>query len=294
VKYLLLSILFLLTACSSSSGRAPVYDVKSNKNTPYVAKGKAIKPGQLNYTVHKGDTLYSIAWRAKMNVNTLIARNNLKKPYIIKEGQVLQLRKKSTKSTSQKVKKQTASTCTAQSCQKKTTKKIEKKSTTSYSKSVAKKNSKNAVQKSSKNIAQESSLKTQPSKKQPVEKKAPVWRWPSKGRLIKSFASSTQGMKGISISNSRGTPVYAAAAGQVVYAGNGLRGYGNLVIIKHNYEYLSAYAHNEKLLVKENDQIKLGQKIAEMGDSGTDSVYLHFDIRYRGKSVDPLRYLPKR
>ncbi len=112
--------------------------------------------------------------------------------------------------------------------------------------------------------------------------------------MSKSFSASQAGMKGISISNQRGTAIYATTSGQVVYAGSGLRGYGNLIIIKHNYDYLSAYAHNEKLLVGENEQIKAGQKIALMGDSGSDSVHLHFEIRYRGKSVDPLRYLTKR
>ena len=101
-------------------------------------------------------------------------------------------------------------------------------------------------------------------------------------------------MQGISIVNKRGTTVRAAASGKVVYAGSGVRGYGNLIIIKHNHDYLSAYAHNETLLVRENEQIKEGQKIALMGDSGSDHVNLHFEIRYRGKSVDPLRYLPKR
>lgn len=270
----------LLTACSQSSGRAPVYDVKSKTKTSYIATGAAIKPGQQKYIVHKGDTLYSIAWRAKMSVNTLIARNNLEKPYLIKEGQILLLKKKTTQkvSTSQIPKKPSTPSCTGQGCQKNTQKKIEKKQATSYSENEAKK----------------SVPKKQQSKPQPVTEKVTVWKWPSEGKLIKNFANSTQGMKGISIANSRGTPVYAAAEGQVVYAGNGLRGYGNLIIIKHNYEYLSAYAHNDKLLVKENQQIKLGQKIAVMGDSGTGNVYLHFDIRYRGKSVDPLRYLPKR
>lgn len=101
-------------------------------------------------------------------------------------------------------------------------------------------------------------------------------------------------MKGISLTNQRGTAIYASAPGIVVYAGSALRGYGNLIIIKHNNNYLSAYAHNEKLLVKENEKISEGQKIATMGDSGTENVHLHFEIRYRGKAVDPERYLPKR
>ena len=125
-------------------------------------------------------------------------------------------------------------------------------------------------------------------------KKIKSWVWPATGKLTKKFQTSTTALQGISIADKRGSAIKAAAGGKVVYAGGGLRGYGNLVIIKHNNEYLSAYAHNEKLLVKEKQTVKKGQKIALMGDSGTNAVYLHFEIRYRGKSVDPLRYLPKR
>jgi len=283
VKYLLLTPLLLLVACSSPSGRAPVYDVKSNKSSSgsrYVASGQSVKPGQKQYVVAKGDTLYSIAWRAGLNVNTLIARNNLKKPYVIKQGQVLQLQNKAKKqlSVSQKKQKQTAISCSGQSCTKNKKIKVVKKSSKTYSDGLVAK----------------SETKKQPSQAPASTNKVDDWIWPSKGKLTKTFANSVQGMKGISISNSRGTPIYAAAAGEVVYAGNGLRGYGNLIIIKHNYDYLSAYAHSDKLLIKEGEKVKARQKIAEMGDSGTDSVYLHFDIRFRGKSVDPLRYLPKR
>lgn len=96
------------------------------------------------------------------------------------------------------------------------------------------------------------------------------------------------------ISGSRGQAVNAAAAGRVVYAGNALRGYGNLIIIKHNDDFLSAYAHNENLLVKDQQEVSAGQQIAKMGSSGTNAVKLHFEIRYKGKSVDPTRYLPSR
>ncbi len=293
MKYLLFTSLLFLSACSTPSGRAPVSDVKS-KSTPYVASGKSIKEGQKEYLVQTGDTLYSIAWRAGMNVNTLIKRNNLKKPYIIRSGQVLTLRNSSTKATSnpkiasnsQGQKKESSESCSNQKCKKNNQLGVVKVKPKVYSKNVVDKK----VTKKPK-VTQQVTQKKTPEK---VSAKVTDWQWPSEGKLIKSFASSTQGMKGISISNSRGSSVYAAASGEVVYAGSGLRGYGNLIIIKHNYDYLSAYAHNDKLLIKENEHVKIGQKIAVMGDSGTDSVRLHFDIRYRGKSVDPLRYLPKR
>jgi len=110
--------------------------------------------------------------------------------------------------------------------------------------------------------------------------------------LIKSFSAGDQGNKGIDIAGQRGQSILSTARGTVVYSGNALRGYGNLVIIKHNDNYLSAYAHNDRLLVHEGQSVKAGQKIATMGSSGTSSVRLHFEIRYQGKSVNPKRYLP--
>jgi lipoprotein NlpD len=117
------------------------------------------------------------------------------------------------------------------------------------------------------------------------------WAWPAKGRIVASFSEATT-LKGIDIAGSAGQPVTASAGGKVVYAGSGLRGYGKLIIIKHNDSYLSAYAHNRDILVKEGQQVVKGQKIAEMGNTDADQVKLHFEIRRQGKPVDPLRYLP--
>ncbi|EMC4192957.1 murein hydrolase activator NlpD, partial [Cronobacter sakazakii] len=125
---------------------------------------------------------------------------------------------------------------------------------------------------------------------------APVatWRWPTEGNVIENFSAAEGGNKGIDIAGSKGQAIIATADGRVVYAGNALRGYGNLIIIKHNDDYLSAYAHNDTMLVREQQEVKAGQKIATMGSSGTSSTRLHFEIRYKGKSVNPLRYLPQR
>ena len=117
------------------------------------------------------------------------------------------------------------------------------------------------------------------------------WSWPAKGKVVGGFSESAN-LKGIDIAGAAGQPVLASAAGKVVYAGNGLRGYGKLIIIKHNKTYLSAYAHNRELLVKEGDQVAKGQKIAEMGNTDADQVKLHFEIRRLGKPMDPARYLP--
>jgi lipoprotein YgeR len=117
------------------------------------------------------------------------------------------------------------------------------------------------------------------------------WRWPATGKVVMRYSTSEGGNKGIDIAGSRGQPVYAAAAGKVVYVGNQLRGYGNLVMIKHDEDYITAYAH-DKLMVNNGQNVKIGQQIATMGNSDADSVRLHFQIRYRATAIDPLRYLP--
>ena len=117
------------------------------------------------------------------------------------------------------------------------------------------------------------------------------WAWPAKGKLITGF-SDTANLKGIDIAGTAGQPVLASAPGRIVYAGTGLRGYGKLVIIKHNNTFLSAYAHNKDITVKEGQQVKRGEKIAEMGSTDADQVKLHFEIRRLGKPMDPLKYLP--
>lgn len=290
-----LSILSL-SACSSSGGRAPVSDVtlgennnpKSSYATKWPAQKGAIKGN--TYTVQKGDTLYSIGWRSGVGVSDLINHNNLKKPYIIKAGQIVKLRKIKVNVAQKKVdksdlaqqneKNNRPSPCKTPNCQKNQPKRVAPENTKAYSKVRAGKKIA---------ITNDSAVKASQIK----NKKVGDWSWPVKGKLTKQFSDSPSGMQGVSIVNVQGSLIRSTASGQVVYAGSGLRGYGNLIIIKHNYDYLSAYAHNETLLVKENQLIKKGQIIAKMGDSGTDHVHLHFEIRYRGKSVDPLRYLPK-
>lgn len=117
------------------------------------------------------------------------------------------------------------------------------------------------------------------------------WLWPAKGKVIEGYSYNDGGNKGIDIAGSRGQPIYASGAGSVVYAGNQLRGYGNLVMIKHNEDYITAYAHNDTILVSTGQKVKAGQKIATMGSSGANSVMLHFQLRYRATAIDPQRYL---
>lgn len=150
-----------------------------------------------------------------------------------------------------------------------------------------------------------SSKKTQSVKKSKASSKPKVskpvvsnrrlaWRWPVKGKVISTYSKSVASRKGIKIAGKSGQNVSAAASGKVVYSGNGLPRYGNLIIIKHNETYLSAYAHNKYLVVKEGQRVKAGQKIALLGRTGTQRDQLHFEIRRNGEPVDPMRFLPKR
>lgn len=146
--------------------------------------------------------------------------------------------------------------------------------------------------------AKSTSRKTSGASRSSVAKAAPppvgsrCWRWPAQGKVVIPFSSAQGGNKGIDIAAQRGAPVYAAGAGKVVYAGNRLRGYGNLILLKHGEDYITAYGHNERILVTEGQQVKAGQQIATMGSSGASQVGLHFQIRYRATAIDPQRYLP--
>ena len=120
------------------------------------------------------------------------------------------------------------------------------------------------------------------------------WIWPAQGRIELSNSNGQTTQTGVDIYSNQGSEVVAAASGKVVYAGNALRGYGNLIIIKHTESFLSAYAHSDLILVSEREWVSAGQEIAKMGDTGTTKVKLHFEIRYRGKAVEPMKYLPNK
>ena len=250
-------IVCFVTSCSSGY-RAPVENrrVKSAAAAPSV------------YQVQRGDTLYSITWRYGLDYRSVAAANGISSPYTIYPGQKLYLKKKASSA-----KKSSSS------------KPPVKKSSAAKSKAAP-------VAVSTKTVA-----KTTPAKKSTKTKnsaspstKISIWRWPTNGKVIRRFSSSVH--KGIDISGKRGDPIYAVASGRVVYAGTGIVGYGELLIVKHNDVYLSAYGHNYRLLVDEGMQVNAGQKIAEKGSSGTDTVKLHFEIRKGGKPVDPQKLLP--
>ncbi len=233
------------------------------------------------HTVNRGDTLYSIAWAYGVDYRELAARNGISEPYTIYPGQRLDVRRSSKRPAARgETRSRGAPTRTVTTAPKRSA------NTTAAPKTV----------KSSPEVETQkprSSVKST-ARKPPAPTRATKirhWTWPAKGQIVTDFASS--GSKGVDISGRVGQPVVAAADGRVVYAGGGLRGYGELIIVKHNKRYLSAYAHNNRILVKEGDEVKIGQRIAEMGSTGTDSVRLHFEIRRDGKPVNPVRYLPR-
>jgi len=273
IKVVIVSfIISYLTGCASNTGPAPVSSISTSK--------KIVRPGQLSdsqYKVIKGDTLYSISFAAGVAPKLLAQLNNLSPPYVIYPGSWLTL--STTKKTVPIVKKTSVS--------KKWRKRVDRQKKDRYSKDVAK----------PKRSAKKPEYAPKPystSKLSSKAKKISKWIWPAKGRVVSAYSAQEQGNKGIDIAGLKGSNIVAAAAGKVVYAGAALRGYGKLVIIKHNDDYLSAYAHNDKIFVKEKQRIKQGQVIAIMGQTGATRVMLHFEIRFRGKSVNPSNYLPKR
>jgi len=250
----------LLPACSSGPVRAPVGD-----RSRQPARVPAI------HTVGQGDTLYSVAFLYGKTVEELAAWNGIRKPYTIYRGQKIRLTMPPGKALP--VRKPAPARPRMRASQPKPA--IPAHARASQPK-VAAPPSRPAVS-------------TRVASKVP-----PRWAWPASGKLIRRFDARSTGKKGINIAGKPGNPVRAAAAGKVVYAGSGLSGYGRLIIIKHNKDFLSAYAHNRKLIAREGQWVKKGELIARMGSSATDRTELHFEIRKKGRPVDPLRYLPKR
>ena len=278
------------------------------------------------YQVVKGDTLYSIAFRYGLDYRDLAKKNGIEPPYNIAVGQVLALNLSSAKAPEYIVKKGD----TLYSIAKANGQSVDflagvNDLTPPYTLEVGQKlslarhNGNSATVAKVENtvpVAGEKEVKVSTSSKEPATKAqkeekvstvatTPVvsgkartvsgvsWTWPTQGKVVKQFSLAEHGNKGIDIAGTRGQQVLAASDGQVVYAGNALRGYGNLVIINHDNEFLSAYAHNDVLLVKEGQKVKRGQQIAKMGSTDASYVGLHFEIRYRGQSVNPIKYLPK-
>lgn len=262
-------LLFTLAGCQPSSHRASIDQLGQ-------------PPGnKLNtHTVSKGDTLISIAWRYGMDYHQLANMNNLSPPYKILVGQKLKI------SNGGQADNSTSLSSATQAIAIPADEGVHeiRSDRTANSKTASTTQTRTVVERPAKPIENTPAI--------PASEKH--WIWPAKGSVIARFSPDDALRKGIDLDGKAGDPVIAAAAGNVVYAGSGLAGYGQLLIVKHNEKFLSAYAHNSKLLVKEGDTVKSGQKIAEIGSSGTDKNKLHFEIRRDGKPVDPLLYLPAR
>lgn len=243
-----------------------------NQNVVVVDHSSPSGTKVLYHVVAPGETLYAIAWRYNLNYKNLARVNNVGRNYLIYPGQKIRL--SDTLIEPLAVKKPVLISSQPKPVPKKSVPYV-------HTKPAAKRLEKTSVK----------------VNKPPIVKKMSnftAWLWPAKGPVVDKFESNKGLHKGIDIGGKLGEPVNSASAGEVVYAGGGLRGYGKLIIIKHSDKYLSAYGHNHKILVTEGDNVSAGQKIALLGSSGTDKVKLYFEIRYEGRPIDPLSKLPKR
>jgi lipoprotein NlpD len=306
-------LLSLLLAACNSAYRAPVED-----------RGTVAGPGIFSnatagseYRVVAGDTLYSIAWRYGLDYRRLAAANGIGEPYLIREGQRLVLRESETtlagtpaaSGTLPPARPDGASVAIAYPATPAGSRSSLPPSRTSTPAPAAAPAPPPAASPAPSTPAvaapatpaPTTARQPAPAAVPPIPQPAPAprsdpraWEWPSDGPLLRSFSQSGSGPKGIDIGGSRGDSVRAVAAGTVVYSGSGIPGYGQLLIVKHSDTYLSAYAHNDQLLVAEGVSVRQGQHIADKGSSGTNSVKLHFQIRRDGKPIDPIPLLPRR
>jgi len=286
-----LTVLAALMVTTGCAGRrlaqpAPVEDrgsttgVRPAEVKPMPGAENAGKPGY--YTVQPGDTLFRIALDSGQTWRDVQTWNNLTNPNVIEVGQVLRVAPPVGSATAS-VATVPVGTTGVTSAPVTTTSVVSRPLSASGTGTAT---------------VPAAATATAPA---PAPAPAPAavpaadavnFVWPAQGTVVANFDEAKN--KGVSIAGKVGDPVLAAADGRVVYAGAGLRGYGNLIILKHNNTYLTAYAHNQALLVREDQSVKQGQKIAEMGSSDADRVKLHFEVRRQGKPVDPLTYLPKR
>lgn len=255
---LLLAVL-IVSGCGGNGRRAPIEE-RAGPDQQYARI----------YTVLAGDTMYSIAFRYGLDYRRLGAANGLGSPYTIYPGQRLYLREADVPKPAVTATRRSAPSAGSAA-------------PTSARTPAA------ATAKTSRSSAPARKDTASNTASNPSE---PDWQWPASGPVSRGYSATVH--KGIDIGGESGDPVYAAAAGKVVYAGTGIVGFGELIIVKHNDRYLSAYGHNRRLLVAEGSAVKAGQKIALKGNTGTDKVKLHFEIRRAGKPIDPLQRLPRR
>jgi lipoprotein NlpD len=298
-----LAVASLLAGCASSGHRAPVVERSSAAKTTATKVAAKRDSNEKDWrpkihTVQKGDTLYAIAFNYGLDPRELAELNSIQDPNVIQVGQQINLFPGSATPRVSAV----AEIKPAQSQVKDQPKLVK------YAYSETAVAQAEAVQAQSQSATPERTLpvlaKVEAKPKTEVKPDNKVdsasdsggddaleWSMPTQGKVTGGF-SEADNRKGVDFAGKLGQPIYASAPGKVVYSGSGLRGYGKLLIIKHNKTYLSAYAHNDNLLVKEGETVTRGQKIAEMGSSDATQVKLHFEVRRLGKPVDPVNYLP--
>ncbi|MEI6302904.1 MAG: peptidoglycan DD-metalloendopeptidase family protein [Betaproteobacteria bacterium] len=316
-RFLTTGLVILLAACASPRGPAPVVD----RGAAPASRPAAIPPGAPapaaaapsrvidtrpeTYVVKRGETLYSIALDQGLDYRELAQWNNLSDPNRIQVGQALRLRAPvgaaqvtpitapgSVESRALGTQPQGTQPQAAVGDALKTEPKAGKRPYSEENFAAMQRGGETRAQPAPQSAAKPApQAPPQPAPAQDDDDKVD-WGWPTSGKVIAGFSEATN--KGIDISGKSGDPVLASAGGRVVYSGQGLRGYGKLIIVKHNNTYLSAYAHNKELLVKEGQTVVKGQKIAEVGNTDADQVKLHFEIRRLGKPVDPAKFLPDR
>lgn len=305
-------LISLISGCSTTPNNAPVVDRMIESVNPDPAKSasavnkplaKPVTDIRASYVVKRGDTLFRIALDHGQSYSDIVAWNNLKNPNDIKVDQVLRV---APPDAGAGVSVQTASVhfgsgievrnlSVVNSANNKSGPLGDKRPYSEVNLAELQKNEVASV--AAVAIAGKAETQTQKTLEKPAPQVAPEsdsvdWIWPTEGKVVASFDDAKN--KGLDISGKLGQDVIAAGAGKVMYEGSGIRGYGNLVIIKHTNNLLSAYAHNKVNLVKEGQTINKGQKIAEMGSSDSDAIKLHFEIRQQGKPVDPSKFLPGR
>jgi len=275
---LLLLVLFALSGCQRQYRPAVAADIPEQG----IVKRQLDADG--NYYVRRGDTLYAIAFSYGLDAMEVAKLNGISSPYTIYPGQKLKLMspggsRGSGRTAGVEIKPLKApAPATTRTVETPKPASTESAATTT---TTAKTTTRPTAPGTAPAVAS--------SAKNPGD-----WKWPTEGRVLRGFVAGDPARNGLDIAGKEGQPVTASAAGQVVYSGNGLIGYGELIIVKHSEDMLSAYAHNRVRLVKEGDEVWAGQKIAEMGRNSSDEQLLHFEIRRLGKPVNPLNYLPNR
>jgi lipoprotein NlpD len=281
-------VILFLGACASTPP-APVEDRSLGSRHGYHrgADSRSSRAPAGSYRVRKGDTLFSIAFRNGLDYRDLARANSIDPPYTIYVDQLIRLDGRAIAASAARPSRSSSSSLPRRGA-------AQIRSGSGSSSAVAATPSAPVTAAPRPSVAPAAAREPESTRESAAASSGISWRWPAEGQLVASFVTGDQTRQGINIAGKSGDAVRASADGEVVYSGNGLIGYGELIIVKHSSTMLSAYGHNRRRLVQEGDKVKAGQQIAEMGSSSATRDMLHFEIRRNGKPVDPLGLLPKR